>query len=304
MKHCLLPLAGLISLLSILALIINHCTYQYPVNNYFPPNTFSMLLSLILLYLGSILQFGKDSRVTRAGLELLFLFGIMSLVALATNATQLTPYPTIDDKIEAIELYFHINMIQIIGWTSHHSLFKNILGFIYDSLNYQMCFIPLIAIVMGKFKLLRDYYFLVLFTALIGFGFYYFFPTTAPASIINSSLFSPFQIVTGLKFYQLHHHIPPTTIEGGLVALPSFHCIWALLCVYLLKDWPIPCCFLLIINLLLMASCVLLGWHYVVDVVGGMVLLGMGFYCLRLCKRSARRRGSLGEQESPRCSEA
>ena len=277
-------LAGFILLLSIIALLINHFIFQYPGNNFFPENM-PLLTSIILITnLGLVLLFGKNSRASQSGIEFIYFFCVMSVIALASNAVQLTPFPTIDKKILALDEYFNINIPAILAWTHNQPNFKEVLGFIYDTLPYQMSIIPLFVIVMGRFHLLREYFFLLLFTALIGFSFYYFFPTTAPASIIKSPFFSPYQIATGLKFNEIHHHIIPTTAEGGLIALPSFHTIWAILSVYLLKEWTIPCILLGIMNTLLIASCVLLGWHYFVDVLAALILVGISYCVLKFHK--------------------
>jgi membrane-associated phospholipid phosphatase len=144
-----------------------------------------------------------------------------------------------------------------------------------------MCILPLFVIFTGRFYLIRKYYFYLLCTALIGFGFYYFFPTTAPASVFNHSLFFQEQIDTGLKFKQIHQFMSPTTNNGGLIALPSFHMIWAILCVNLIKKWTIPYVVLSIVNLLLISSCVLLGWHYITDIVGGLIVLLISYYLFK-----------------------
>ncbi len=150
-----------------------------------------------------------------------------------------------------------------------------LLEFIYDSLAYQMCFLPLVLILLGRFERMKEYYFSCFLLPLWALVFTIFFLLTAPASVISSPFFSPYQMATGLKFQQIHHHVTPTTREGGLIAFPSFHTIWALLNVYLLKEWLIPCLFLLVLNMLLLISCVLLGWHYLIDVLGGIILVLM-----------------------------
>ncbi|HAT1822176.1 TPA: phosphatase PAP2 family protein [Legionella pneumophila] len=281
-------LAGTIVSLSLIALIINYTIYQFPGNNYFPPNTPVMACIILLNYIGMILVFGKNNRVTRSGLELINFFVVMSIIALATNAVQLTPFSPIDKQIIKLEAQWGINMVSILEWTNKYQYFKYLLAIIYDTLPYQMSILPLCVIVSGRFYILKDYYFLLLSTTLLGFTFYYFFPTTAPASEIQNSLFAPEQIATGLKFHQIHHYIQPTTIEGGLIALPSFHAIWAILCVYLIKDWFIPCLLLSIINVLLILSCVLLGWHYPVDISAAIILVGLSYYLLTLVKVKSR----------------
>lgn len=277
-------LSGLIIFLASISFLMNTCKYKFPGNNYYPEHTPVIALIILLGYSGFVILFGKESKVSKSCIELLYFFGVMALIALATNAVQLTPFPPIDKEILKIESYIHINLITLMEWTNSYPSFKTLLSIIYDTLPYQMSILPLCVIASGKFYLLRDYYFLLLLTTLTGFTLYYFFPTTAPASILNSPLFSPEQIATGYKFNQIHNHIIPTTNEGGLIALPSFHTIWALLCVYLLKEWIVPCIFLLIINSLLIVSCVLLGWHYPIDIVGAFIITGLSYYLLHLSK--------------------
>ncbi len=282
--RCISLLSGLILVLSFSALTLNYFVYQFPGNNYFPENVFTPLIILVLINLGLILSFGSNSKSSRIGREMLYFFGVMSLIALATNAVQLTPFFPIDKYILTFENGLNIDLVSILKWTTQHPHFKVLLISVYDSLPYQMSFIPLFIIALGRIQLIREYYFLLLSTVLIGFLIYYFFPTTAPASNMNSPLFAANQIATGLKFNQIHSHIIPTTNEGGLIALPSFHVIWAILCVYLLKQWKIPCILLGLINSLLILSCVLLGWHYPVDVLAGVVIFGICYYLMGLCK--------------------
>lgn len=286
LSRSIIFLAGLLFALSLIVLLINYFFYKYPGNTFFPDGIPLLVITLILFSIGSNLCFSKGSKIRQIGPELLYFVTVMSLIALASNAVQLTPFPPIDKHIVALERHLHIHMESILAWTNNHLEFRNLLARIYDSLDYQMSILPLLIIITCRFHLIREYYFLLLCTTLIGFGFYYFFPTTAPASIINSPFFFPEQVDTSLKFRQIHHHINPTTNEGGLIALPSFHVIWAILCVNLLREWMIPCILLIVINLLLIASCVLLGWHYLTDIVGAFIVLSISYAFLRWCSNN------------------
>jgi hypothetical protein len=278
----LMLLAVIILLLSSAAFLVNYLIFQYPGNFYFPEHMFSLCLIMVLIYLGLTLTFKPEAKIRRRGSEFLYFFCVMSLIALATEAVQFTPFPTIDKHLLAIERFFHIDANYILHWTSAHPLFKELLAHVYDGLVLQMSFIPVILIICGRLVVVREYYFLLLLTTILGFGFYYFFPTTAPASVIDSRLFNVSQLATGLKFHQIHNHVSPTTIDGGLIALPSFHVIWALLCVYMLKEWPLACFLLVLNNVLLIASCVLLGWHFFVDIIGGFIVVTLSLLVLRL----------------------
>ena len=272
-SRCFVYAALLLFFLSLIARGINFFNDEYPGNNYFPPNTIDILFTIILIYGGCVIQFGHHSWIVSRLMDILIFLLVLLTIAFATNSVQFTPFPTIDQAIINIERSFHIDLNAMISWTNHQPLCLKILAFTYDTLSYQMTYIPLLLIMAKRHNELHEYYFLLLFSTILGFTFYYFFPTTAPASLLESPYFMTSQQATGLKFLQIHQHIPPTTLDGGLIALPSFHVIWAWLCLYSLRIWPILFFILLPINLLLVASCVLLGWHYPMDILGGLIVI-------------------------------
>ena len=191
-------LSGLMVFLSIIAFLVNYFFYQFPGNDFFPADMLLLTFIILIINLGLVLVFGKNSRATRSGIEFFYFFIIMSVIALASNAIQLTPFPTIDKKILSLEKYFNINITAILRWTNEHPNLRNLLGFIYDSLPYQMSILPLFIISMGRFYLLKEYYFLLLFTALLGFSFYYFFP-------LNIHFFQYVNIYLNLNNLIIHH---------------------------------------------------------------------------------------------------
>ncbi len=225
------------------------------------------------MYLGFFIQAGESHYFTRLSKELVLFFIMMSLLAFASNAVQYTPFAPVDSYLLQIDSSLHIQLTTILQWTHAHPRLQQLLVYSYDSLPYQMAFIPLLLMATKHHAQLREYYYLLLITALLGFGFYYFFPTTGPASIIDSPYFGELQKATGLKFMQIHGHKKPSTLEGGLIALPSFHVIWACLSLYLVRVWPLLWCLLLPFNLILIASCVLLGWHYGIDLICAFIVI-------------------------------
>lgn len=285
--NCVTRTSLLFLMISSIALVVNAWTYQYPGNDYFPPNTLLIQATLLLMYLGFYVQHGKNSRATQMMQEVFFFFLIMTVIIVATNAAQYTPFAPIDKHLLAFEAWLPFRVEDLMAWTAQHPRIKQYFEAVYLSLTYQMTYLPLLIILLGRTRIIREYYFLLLVTALLGYGFYYFFPTTAPASMLTSPYFSDLQYATSLKFNQIHQHIQPTTLEGGMIAFPSFHVIWAWLCVYLLRPWPIAFVFLGVINASLVLSCVMLGWHYPIDVLGSIIVIGLGHALQAHCRRSS-----------------
>ncbi|VEG89961.1 phosphatase PAP2 family protein [Legionella spiritensis] len=288
-NKCLIFTALTAIFLSFLAFLINFLFFKFSGNNYFPDGTVLTGIILLLVLFGCSLLFEKDNACYLIARELFYFFLVMAMIATMTNAAQYTPFPPIDEQIIAFEALFGIDMAKIISWTAQFPLFKQILVYIYKSIDYQMGYLPILLIFLLRLSEIREYYFLVLFSAVIGFSFYYFFPTIAPASMVESPLFFDAQHATGIKFMEIHNHQPPSTIEGGMIALPSFHAIWAWFCLYLCRKLKVLFLLLLPVNLLLIASCVLLGWHYPVDIAAAVVLALLTHGMYYLCKRSKLR---------------
>ncbi|MDI9819436.1 MULTISPECIES: phosphatase PAP2 family protein [unclassified Legionella] len=291
-KACTLITGLIILTLATIALAVNYFIFKFPGNNYFPPETPLIVTLLFLLFWGSYLQFGSQSRAVKITRELIYYFLVMATVAFATNAIQYTPFQPIDEKLIAMEAALGIDVGDILGWTVSYPWLTNLLIPIYDSLPYQMSLLPVVVIFMQRLGYVREYLCLLLLSALIGFSLYYFYPTLAPASFIDSPHFSQDQYATGIKFKEIRQHTPPSTMKGGMIAFPSFHAIWAWLCLYLVRWCPPLFIPLLPINLLLIASCVLLGWHYPIDLLGSLIVLllahGIHSYLANLSRDSTR----------------
>lgn len=286
LKRPSFKLALIIFLLSCLALFLNFIIFQYIGNSYFPPHTIELFSLTLLISLGCQLQFGKlhfSIQITR---ELVHFYLVMAVIALATTAIQFTPFNPIDAQLVSIEDKLNIPFIGLLNWTAQHPVFQYMLCIIYDTLPLQMTYLPLLIIFMCKDEAIIDeYYFLLLCSSLLGFGVYYFWPTTAPASNIFGPQFLEVQYATGIKFWEIHQGLQPSTNEGGLIAFPSFHVIWAWFCTYLIRPWPKAFYFLLSINCLLFSSCILLGWHYPLDLLGSFIIIVISHRAYRLVHR-------------------
>lgn len=280
--RCILYLTSLICCCSFIAISLNHWQYHFTGNNYFPDDSLQMGITLILLYSASWSYYGAHSKTSLILIHILAYYGLLAVIALLTNAAQYTPFPLIDQRIADMEysiLSFHLT--DIVTWTQQHIGLRKIFAQIYNSLSLEMVIVPLILIATLQFAYLYEYIILMLLTAFIGFGFYYFFPSNGPASLFESHYFTASQIATGIKFADVHHHIMPCTLEGGLIALPSYHTIWAWLCAYSMRKIKPLFILLLIYNGLIITTCILLGWHYFTDLFGSfLVLLVAHSFCI------------------------
>jgi membrane-associated phospholipid phosphatase len=75
------------------------------------------------------------------------------------------------------------------------------------------------------------------------------------------------------EFHAVSSMSPPFTGFGYFVGVPSLHVAMALLFQLFLRPWRFAFWMFLPINLMMGASTVLLGYHYILDMVGGVVLV-------------------------------
>lgn len=277
-RHFSLIVACFICLLSTLAITVNSFVFKFSGNNYLTQAILTIPINLALVYWGLSILIDKNSPYMKISINLIYFLLIYPVIALATYAVQFTPFPPIDRFLILIDSSLGIHQERIMRWTAEIPWLYTLLALIYDSLALQMCLLPLIIIAMRKFDYLYEYIALMLISTLIGFSFYYFFPTMGPASFLHSPYFMPEQYATGIKFTEIQHHQLPSTMAGGMIAMPSFHVIWAWLCIYIVRHTFLV--FILApLNALLIASCVMIGWHYFIDLIGSLVVLLIGHAC-------------------------
>lgn len=271
-SHLILILTSLCLLVSLISSLLNTFVFHYTGIKYYPVGALQTCFTVILLYFATYNRFGKHNKITQMAKLLLIFFAILAVVAIITTAAQYTPFPLIEEAILKAEPF---DLIAIIVWAKQHPSIYNILFFVYNSLNFEIAVLPLLLIMSLKKEYLYEYFILILYTAIIGFGFYYFYPSNGPATLLNPDYFENYQIAVSVRFDEIHKHLPPSSLEGGLVACPSFHVIWAWLTVYAIRPFRKLYYVLLPYNMLIAIACIMLGWHYVIDIFASVVILGI-----------------------------
>ena len=267
--------AALLIIIASISYINNIFFLHYSGYNYFPPHVFFVGIILCLILFGCVLLFGTQHYFSLVARELLLFYFMLALITYITTAAQYTPFKPIDNYLIKIDQYFNFNLLSAMLWTKKHDYCYKILNWAYNSLALQMLCLPLFIIITGNWQKIHRHYFLMLISACIGFVIYYFFPTTAPASNFTDLIFNNIQHSTGVRFTAVHHNLPLSMFDVGLVSLPSFHAIWSCLSIYLIKDNILLSIIFIPINILLIISCVLLGWHYLIDIIVSITIIAI-----------------------------
>lgn len=270
-----------IAILSTIVFWFNHTYWHYPPVNYFANGIVGIFFFLLFSSLGAYFLVGLSARVTQAFFYMLIYHLIICLSMYATTAVQLTPFKPIDSLLLPIDQFFHYDMVKTLAFLSEYAWIRKILSNVYNFALFELLIVPIFLMVRGEFYCVKQYFCLLLLSTLMGFSFYFFWPTTAPASVLKSLYFLPEQHNTGFKFYQIHHHIKATLESGGLIAMPSFHMIWSMLCQYSIRRIQWLWYGLLPMNILVILASIFLGWHYFSDFLGSLLVIFTAYTCSR-----------------------
>lgn len=273
----LMSLILLTALLACIYVSINHWVTHFS-GYYYTPCSFVRMSPAMLVVLLAACHWRKlmPTRVFSFTIAYTYLFFILLVLSWAETGQQFTPFPTIDRRLLYADWWLGFNTQTVLRWVAHHPILKDILNWAYNTLVFQIFAVVLFLGLSGKVTHIYRLFNIVLITFIMGSIIYYFFPTTAPASVIASPHFLEESRLTGEKFYWVHHFFPVVSYRGGMIAFPSFHVIWAvLLCmaVYFNKWVFYPLC---VLNSLLISATILLGWHYLVDVMASFVIVVVG----------------------------
>lgn len=280
---CIRTVALLLCCFALACMCANALVYEFPGNNYLYYGQIRHLLWLFFSFLALSYTLGVSVMTYDDAVEYFVYMVFVVIVTFASNAIQYTPFEPIDSAIIALEESLHLSVSASVLWLHQYPGLKHMFAGIYELIGLELLVIPIAAIYLKQYYYLYEFYFLMLVTTLLGFVFYYFFPTTGPASMLHLSFFSDEQIATGLKFREIHHYQSPSTLAGGMIAMPSFHVIWAFLAVYFMRFQPLFCFIVVVFNVFIMLSCVLLGWHYYLDIVGSFMTFALAFGIKKWC---------------------
>lgn len=237
---------------------------------------FLLLMPLMVgLYIASIYACKITPRIGFVTWTYTMFYLIVMFNGMLTNYIQLTPYHTIDFSLVKIDKFLGFNQLAWLNWTYAHPWIQKIVNQCYGLMGFQLAIVPMVLALLMQKRAVRVLFISLLISFIIGTGIYYFFPTTAPASMFHDPNFALQQHDTFIKFFEIHHFLPVTTTQGGLIAFPSFHVVWAVLLAYSFRHKKYLFYPMALFNIIIILSTLMLGWHYLTDVIGGIILAGL-----------------------------
>ncbi|UPT74607.1 MAG: phosphatase PAP2 family protein [Elusimicrobiota bacterium] len=210
---------------------------------------------------------------------------IAAVMGVLTTGIQYTPFPRIDHALARWDAALGWDTVSVLAWLAERPGLRRFLAYVYNSTELQLVLAPFVAAWAHDKRRLRVLLYATVYSSFIGSLFYYFFPSSGPAGVFDSPHFMAVQRLTHLKYEQVHNFQPVTTLLGGLIAFPSFHVAWSGLATYAALPYRRLFILAAALNAVVVASTVLLGWHYLVDVPAGIALAAGALWAGELTHR-------------------
>jgi membrane-associated phospholipid phosphatase len=170
-----------------------------------------------------------------------------------------------------------------VDYTGIFPLVSSRLGFMLFERAYTILFAEMAVVVfalVGDVARLRWYLLRMFACYLVALGVFVLWPVVGPSLYYPESFRPGYEATTtglwressSLEFAAIRRHLQPLTGFGYFVAVPSLHTAMALLCQVSLGPSTMLFWIFLPINILIVLSTVVLGYHYVLDVPAGIGL--------------------------------
>jgi len=253
---------------------------QFPLSDLVRPLGFTILLGSV----GYYYYCRKEPAFVLCCLTLahLVLFSSSYTILMYSGAT--FNLPLIDDQLVVIDKFLGFHLPDFVAWSQAHPQTQRILQFAYDTLLPQTALVVMILGMCGQRKPLEKFMMRFMISAIITWLIFAFFPAEGPFMAYD---YEPNQDQARYLAHFNELRSGQRTLvtyrdAEGLITFPSFHTTWSLLLT--LAFWKRRTLLLLatILNGAVIISTMTTGWHYLGDVLAGVIvaILALIFTCL------------------------
>ena len=254
---------------------VNAVCFRYTGISYFPRECWWLAFVALDLAIFGFWVRARSPYASFVAVNLAFYALTAAVMGVLTTGIQYSPFARIDAMLARWDAGLGWDTVAVLRWVALRPSLRSFLNGCYNTTELQLVLAPFVAAYAHDRRRLRVLIYGTVYSSIAGSLIYYFFPSSGPAGVFQSPDFLAVQRLTHLKYEQVHHFQPVTTLLGGLIAFPSFHVAWSVLATYAALPRPRLFAALVVLNALVIASTVLLGWHYLVDVPAG-ILLALG----------------------------
>ena len=233
---------------------------------------------------------GKWPNLSRALFSLLFIAFFFKATLMMTYLGARAAFPLIDASLHGVDVALGFDWFAHVARVNSHPWIISLLTVVYKQISLVLFLAFFILAVMRDARRLHEYITLLFLTLMVVNICSVFLPATGAYAFLHP----PADVIGNMPdmagrywlkdFMALRSGEMTSAVfdkATGIVAFPSFHAIAALLTTWVLRDrkiffWPFA-----IFNLVSMISAISIGGHYLADLIGGAVTLGLSILAYR-----------------------
>jgi len=214
-----------------------------------------------------------DPKIFNACTSLIAILLFTNAAAVLSYLVVSTNFPLVDHQLDQIDKWMNFDWVSLYDWLQLHPLMGLILKISYNSLLLQMVFTVIFLGFTNRFAELSQFVLMLVISTLITIAFSGFFPAAgawkyyAVSEGVDLSALTHFELLRSglLKTVDLIN-------TQGLISIPSFHAVLAILITYALRTSRIVFPLALILNSAMLVSIPTEGSHYLIDLLSGVLL--------------------------------
>jgi membrane-associated phospholipid phosphatase len=242
-----------------------------------------------LVYYCSLRYLKQHTRTCEFVLCILYTLAFLYFNLMICAGAMITPSPWLLSKqLLHADLWLGFNQLPLILWTKNHPTIEQALNFAYGSWTVQLFFLPLILVFCRQYQAYKQWFTAGMLAMLIVCLIYYIWPSLPPAYVFTQKIFHSgcYQCIN--RYFLIRQFQEYNVGLCGLIVFPSCHIIFATFNTYYLRKVRWLFYPLLALNLLLAASTIMMGMHFLVDVIGGFAVAALCIYCAERWSKQRR----------------
>lgn len=230
----------------------------------------SIIIALLIFLVPYLFYkiFRPDPRIVSLLESLFITLAFVQLMLLFSFLAATLNYPLIDSTLALVDSFFKINSFEVVSWFRAHNVLYKAFTYIYDCFLYQIPFVILYFSSRGDVLLLQRFIMQFMISSILMIIMSGLWPALGPYVWDHYTPSPPLAFALEQTLL-LREGIVDTSKFTGIVTFPSFHTVMALIYIYTFRHERklifIP---ILLLNLLMIFSCLPIGEHYFADLVG------------------------------------
>ncbi|MDK1104155.1 MAG: phosphatase PAP2 family protein [Actinomycetota bacterium] len=201
-----------------------------------------------------------------------WVFAASSVTILAMYLTALSGRPLADPWLVRVDAWLAFSAPALVEWIGRHPRVGDVLSWMYNFIFMETLLVLAVLSIFKDKEALEGFVLQFMLSISIVLAIFYLYPAVGPfvtygydPTPAQQDYLTQF---TALRTGELGNLDDPK----GLVTFPSFHTAWALLLAYALRRHALFFSVGVVANAMIVLSTLTTGWHYLTDVLGGVLV--------------------------------